>query len=91
MLQPNTDTISSFCDLPDAGCVMVRQEGGHIEVRDSKQGSHSPVLRFTPAEWATFTEGVKAGEFATDQAPRTATPATPRRVLARSEESRCAP
>jgi hypothetical protein len=39
-------------DLPD----------GSRAVRDSKDRS-GPVLRFTPAEWRAFVEGVKLGEF----------------------------
>jgi Domain of unknown function (DUF397) len=39
-------------DLPD----------GSRAVRDSKDRS-GPTLRFTPAEWQAFVEGVKLGEF----------------------------
>ena len=35
---------------------------GEIGVRDSKD-PEGPVLRFTPAEWAAFMAGTKAGEF----------------------------
>ncbi|MQA14833.1 MAG: DUF397 domain-containing protein [Pseudonocardiaceae bacterium] len=44
-------------------CVEVGQlpEGGRV-VRDSKDPS-GPALRFTPAEWAAFTAGVRDGEF----------------------------
>lgn len=41
-----------IADLPDGGRA----------VRDSKDPS-GPVLRFTPAEWAAFTAGVRDGEF----------------------------
>jgi hypothetical protein len=38
-----------------------RQDGGHmVTVRDSKN-RRGPALIFTPAEWAAFTSGVKAG------------------------------
>ncbi|MGH3905192.1 MAG: DUF397 domain-containing protein [Pseudonocardiaceae bacterium] len=35
---------------------------GPRAVRDSKD-PHGPALIFTPAEWAAFTAGVRAGEF----------------------------
>jgi len=43
-------------------CVEVRQHGGAVEVRDTKDRS-GPVLEFTPAEWAAFMEGAQNGEF----------------------------
>jgi Domain of unknown function (DUF397) len=36
--------------------------GGDVLVRDTKDRA-GPVLRFTPAEWAAFLDGAKAGEF----------------------------
>jgi hypothetical protein len=44
-------------------CVEVAElaDGGRA-VRDSKNPS-GPALRFTPAEWAAFTAGVRDGEF----------------------------
>jgi hypothetical protein len=45
-----------------SACVEVAMERGSVLVRDSKD-PHGPVLTFTPAEWAAFTEGVTAGEF----------------------------
>jgi hypothetical protein len=36
-------------------------EGG-VAVRDSKD-PQGPMLRFTPAEWAAFANGMAAGEF----------------------------
>lgn len=46
-----------------ANCVEVADlDGGHRAVRDSKDPA-GPVLTFTPAEWAAFTAGVRAGEF----------------------------
>jgi hypothetical protein len=46
-----------------AACVEVADlDGGGRAVRDSKNPS-GPALRFTVAEWATFTAGVKEGEF----------------------------
>ncbi len=44
-------------------CVEVADlPGGHRAVRDSKNPA-GPALAFTPAEWAAFTAGVRAGEF----------------------------
>jgi hypothetical protein len=37
-------------------------DGGRL-VRDTKDGGHGPVLRYTAAEWQAFIAGVKAGEF----------------------------
>jgi len=36
--------------------------GGGVAFRDSKAPG-GPVLSFTPAEWAAFTDGVRKGEF----------------------------
>lgn len=44
-------------------CVEVRWSAGLVEVRDSKLGEASPVLRFTRVEFAAFVAGVKGGEF----------------------------
>jgi hypothetical protein len=41
--------------------VAVKTDGGRA-VRDSKD-KPGPTLHFTPAEWATFIQGAKAGEF----------------------------
>ena len=44
-------------------CVEVaRLPDGGRAVRDSKHPT-GPALRFTPAEWAAFTTGVRNGEF----------------------------
>lgn len=54
---------SSFSNGNGGDCVEVADLGnGHRAVRDSKDPS-GPVLRFTPAEWAAFTTGVRDGEF----------------------------
>ena len=37
--------------------------GRAVAVRDSKQGGHGPVLRFSPGEWAGFVSSAKTGEF----------------------------
>ncbi len=51
-------------------CVEVMLDGGQIHVRDSKfrrdpgnVAAAEPMLAYTPAEWAAFIAGVKAGEF----------------------------
>jgi hypothetical protein len=36
---------------------------GTIYLRDSKLGDSSPILAFSPDEWAAFLAGVKHGEF----------------------------
>lgn len=45
-------------------CVEVKQvpNAGPVAVRHSKQHEQPPLV-FTPAEWAAFIKGVKAGEF----------------------------
>jgi hypothetical protein len=43
-------------------CVEVAQLDTAVAVRDSKHPTGA-VLIFTPAEWATFIAGAKAGEF----------------------------
>ncbi|BCJ52792.1 hypothetical protein Asp14428_42670 [Actinoplanes sp. NBRC 14428] len=43
-------------------CVEVAKVGDEFWLRDSKNPGVGP-LRFTPAEWAAFVEGVASGEF----------------------------
>jgi hypothetical protein len=43
-------------------CIEVAKVGSSYIVRDSKD-PHGPTLRFSPAEWHAFEEGVKAGDF----------------------------
>ena len=45
------------------GCVEVQSAGSEVQVRDSKLGKNSPVLRFTPDEWTAFLAGVRSREF----------------------------
>lgn len=47
----------------ESACVEIAEAGGWIGVRDSKLGDASPILTFTPAEFAAFRNGVKTGEF----------------------------
>lgn len=51
---------STFCG--ETSCVEVALSQSGVGVRDSKQAG-SPVLMFTPNEWAAFVAGVKSGEF----------------------------
>lgn len=45
-----------------AECVEVAATADAVLVRDSKDRS-GPVLTFTAAEWAAFTQSVRSGEF----------------------------
>ena len=38
----------------NGNCAEARLAGGTVQVRDSKLGDGSPVLAFTPAQWAAF-------------------------------------
>ena len=44
-------------------CVEQRRNGDAIEVRDTKDRGAGPTLSFTPAEFAAWLHGAKAGEF----------------------------
>jgi hypothetical protein len=57
---------SSHCS--DGACVGVAIDADEVMVVDTKSGD-APALRFTPAEWAAFVAGVKAGEFDLPDAP----------------------
>jgi hypothetical protein len=48
------------CDVQHVAFARV---GDVIGVRDSRQGSQSPVLEFTPLEWEAFVAGARDGEF----------------------------
>jgi hypothetical protein len=48
-----------------ADCVEVARDGDSILVRDSKQ-TDAARLTFTLAEWQSFVEGVRRGEFDAD-------------------------
>lgn len=52
----------SAASLQGMACVEVGKTGDLVLMRDSKDPD-GPVLRFTPAEWAAFMDGMKAGEF----------------------------
>jgi uncharacterized protein DUF397 len=53
---------SGTCQGADSTCVEVALSGPEVWVRDSKDAA-GPILRFTPAEWAAFLAGARAGEF----------------------------
>lgn len=54
---------SSF-SASNGACVEAQgAQDGDVLVRDTKLGDASPVLRFTPGEWAAWLAGCKAGEF----------------------------
>jgi hypothetical protein len=55
---------SSYSNGGGGACVEVADlpDGGRA-VRDTKDHGRGPVLWFTAAEWAAFTQGVKDGEF----------------------------
>jgi len=57
-----TGWVKSSYSSNDGNCVEVAFLGDGVAVRDSKDPD-GPVLRFTRAEWAAFTDGVRAGEF----------------------------
>ena len=52
---------SSHCDGGACAEVALVAVPGEVLVRDSKLGDASPILTFTPAEWAVFLGQVRAG------------------------------
>ncbi len=53
---------ASRCQGSDSTCVDVTIRDALVAVRDSKDPSGG-VLQFTVAEWRTFLDGVRDGEF----------------------------
>lgn len=51
---------SSFCASGE--CAEVAQTNGMIVMRNSR-GPLGQVVHYSPDEWQTFVQGVKAGEF----------------------------
>lgn len=51
---------SSYC--ANGNCVEVAFVGTHVLVRDSKD-QDGPMLRIASADWNTFLDGVRGGEF----------------------------
>jgi len=50
---------ASFCASNE--CAEVGQRGEVIMVRDSAQHSDGAVLRYAPADWASFVQRIKQG------------------------------
>lgn len=61
-LELNKPTKSSYSNS-GGNCLQATKTDDAIEVRDTKLGDDSPVLRFTAAEWTAFLNGSKDGEF----------------------------
>ena len=61
MTEP-TPWIKASASASGGECVEMRRHSDVIEVRDSKDRG-GPVLRFTPAEFAAWLDGVRKGEF----------------------------
>ena len=51
---------SSYCST--GACVEIAQVSGQFMLRDSKNPDTTPFV-FSREEWATFIQGVRAGEF----------------------------
>lgn len=49
-------------DCGNGTCVEGRTHDGMVQIRDSKLGTTSPVLSFSPTAWQEFTDGIKAGD-----------------------------
>jgi Domain of unknown function (DUF397) len=81
MLKPNTPTISSYCAADKPQCAQVEWTdargswwqrliygaGTIVELRDTKLGTKSPVVRFTPREWRHFLAAVPRWPVAADR------------------------
>ncbi len=66
MQDKQTDRTWRKASMSDAngGCVEVSFDvADEIAVRDSKLDGNSPILTFTPHEWACFLDGASKGEF----------------------------
>lgn len=62
-MDTDTDWIMSSRSTGNGGsCVQARRHAGLIEVRNSKSPDAGTV-RFTTAEWDSFLDGAKKGEF----------------------------
>jgi Domain of unknown function (DUF397) len=81
MLKLNTPTISSYCAADEGQCAEVHWTetrgtwwqraiygaGQVVELRDTKLGVKSPVVRFTPREWRKFLTAVPRWPIAADR------------------------
>ena len=59
----NTEWIKATASNASGTCVEQRRHEGMIEVRDTKDGGSGAVLRFSPAEYEAWLDGVRRGEF----------------------------
>ncbi len=50
---------SSYSGNGGGNCIEVAGCGGRVLVRDTRQDGAGPVLRFSPAVWRRFADGVK--------------------------------
>ena len=60
--RPGEIWIKASRSAASGSCVEMRQQGGAIEVRDSKDPD-GPVLRFTRSEFLAWVDGAARGEF----------------------------
>jgi hypothetical protein len=81
MLEFNTPTISSYCAADKPQCAQIHWTdargswwqrfiygaGTIVELRDTKLGDASPVVRFTPREWRQFLAAVPRWPVAADR------------------------
>ena len=62
-MSTTTEWIKSSRSGNSGQCVEMRRHDGAVEVRDTKDGGTGPKLRFTPAEFASWLDSAKRGEF----------------------------
>lgn len=63
----NRDWFKSTHSGGDNTCVEVAFIDDHAWMRDTKDKGNGPTLVFTAAEWRSFIDGCKAGEFDLEQ------------------------
>lgn len=61
-MEPALDWRKASACTSSGNCVEIARDGPDTLVRDGKNPD-GPRLRFDPAEWAAFLEGVRRGEF----------------------------
>lgn len=57
-----TQWIKSARSSANGSCVEMRQQTAAVEVRDTKQQGHGPILRLAPAGFSSWIAGAKSGE-----------------------------